>query len=180
MGCGFEKLVDSLVVVLCQAVVLCWLVGLVGYDVEGLRRVFLTPRNQARGAGGRPAYSSPVEGGLCREARRGVPYHHGAAPREVGSSSSSSAATATASATAEVEVVKETLAPPDGVWALLRWQCEPIIRTRDIVREIRAQGARGWHGRSGGPLYGSPIDGTSNRDRIAPEAIIDSCLLAHK
>ena len=72
-----------------------------------------------------------------------MPYHHGAAPREV-----SSASSATASATAEVEVVKETLASPDGVWALLRWQCDPIIRTRDIVREIRAQGARGWHGRT--------------------------------
>ena len=48
MGCGLEKLVDSLVV-LCQAVVLCWLVRLVGYDVEGWRRVFLTPRKQARG-----------------------------------------------------------------------------------------------------------------------------------
>ena len=172
MGCGFEKLVDSLVV-LCQAVVLCWLVRLVGYDVEGWRRVFLTPRKQARG--GRPAYSSPMEGGLCGEARRGVPYHHGAAPREV-----SSASSATASATAEVEVVKETLASPDGVWALLGWQCEPIIRTEDIVREIRAQGAREWHGFTEGPLYGSPIDGTSNRDRICPEALLDSCLLAHK
>ena len=73
-----------------------------------------------------------MEGGLCREARRGVPYHHRAAPRQVGADASAPAAVA------EVEVVQETLATADGVGPLLRW------------REREEEGYSEGSGREGG------------------------------
>ena len=114
-----------------------------------------------------------MEGGLCREARRGVPNHHGAAPRQVGAAAA--AAAATVSAIAEVEVVQEIVAAADGVGPLLRW--------REREEEGYSEGSGGGGGTHGWPhgvataalslslSNGSPIYRTSSKGS-APRALI--------
>ena len=114
-------------------------VGWVGWYVVEERRSFLSNTvKTSQDRHGQP-YSSSVEGGLCREARRGVPNHHGAAPRQVGAADAAdAAAAATVSAIAEVEVVQEIVAAADGVGPLLRW--------REREEEGYSEGSGGTHG----------------------------------